>query len=385
MFMKLDKLQAELPEPKKPEPNAAAALQELLGGKYGEMSTLGNYMFQSFNFRNKTQAAAVLQPRLEHLRRGTRPRRARLDRHRDAEQRPGRRHRRASTSPRRRSTTCRTSGSPAASSSNGGGAMPINSNAASWNVDMVTTTGQPDHRPAAQLPPGMRRPPPQAARLRDPEGPDRPRGLRLPAGPRLGPRARLRAGAEEAHRRRDREDAADAEHRPRQDPRVPEVPRRRARTGASTRFSPDDYEEAAGVWSNDEVALPGDPPGNLEVVDGTARGRQDPGTRRQLRRLRAGLRAGGDLRDREQALQEEPLTFSREGQGDHATERGGTGRAPSSCPTASAESPAQGVTRPTAPSAPPGRRPAAPPWSSAGLGFGGTFGGFGWSTASLNQ
>jgi hypothetical protein len=53
MFMRIDKLQAELPEPKKPDPNAAAALQELLGGKYGEMSTLGNYMFQSFNFRNK--------------------------------------------------------------------------------------------------------------------------------------------------------------------------------------------------------------------------------------------------------------------------------------------------------------------------------------------
>jgi hypothetical protein len=35
----------ESPQPKKPDPNAAAALQELLGGKYGEMSTLGNYMF----------------------------------------------------------------------------------------------------------------------------------------------------------------------------------------------------------------------------------------------------------------------------------------------------------------------------------------------------
>ena len=55
MFMRIDRLQAELPQPKKPEPNAAAALQELLGGKYGEMSTLGNYMFQSFNFRNKTK------------------------------------------------------------------------------------------------------------------------------------------------------------------------------------------------------------------------------------------------------------------------------------------------------------------------------------------
>src|SRR3978361_2121357 len=55
MFMRIDRLQAELPQPKRPDPNAAAALQELLGGKYGEMSTLGNYMFQSFNFRSKSK------------------------------------------------------------------------------------------------------------------------------------------------------------------------------------------------------------------------------------------------------------------------------------------------------------------------------------------
>lgn len=47
MFMRVDKLQADLPAPKKADPNAAAALQELLGGKYGEMSTLNNYMYQS--------------------------------------------------------------------------------------------------------------------------------------------------------------------------------------------------------------------------------------------------------------------------------------------------------------------------------------------------
>src|SRR5436190_21780056 len=58
MFMRIDRLQAELPEPKKPDPNAAAALQELLGGKYGEMSTLGNYLFQSFNFRSKSKLSA---------------------------------------------------------------------------------------------------------------------------------------------------------------------------------------------------------------------------------------------------------------------------------------------------------------------------------------
>src|SRR3989337_2187240 len=53
MFLRVDKLQVELPAPTGQDPNAAAALQELLGGKYGEMSTLGNYMFQSFNFRSK--------------------------------------------------------------------------------------------------------------------------------------------------------------------------------------------------------------------------------------------------------------------------------------------------------------------------------------------
>src|ERR1700761_1620474 len=55
MFMRVDRLQAELPSPKKADPNAAAALQELMGGKYGEMSTLNNYMFQSFNFRSKAK------------------------------------------------------------------------------------------------------------------------------------------------------------------------------------------------------------------------------------------------------------------------------------------------------------------------------------------
>ena len=55
MFLRIDKLQIELPQPEEADPNAAAALQELLGGKYGEMSTLGNYLFQSFNFRSKSK------------------------------------------------------------------------------------------------------------------------------------------------------------------------------------------------------------------------------------------------------------------------------------------------------------------------------------------
>src|SRR5688572_14205836 len=58
MFLRVNKLQTELPAPKRQDPNAAAALQELLGGKYGEMSTLGNYLFQSFNFRSKSKLSA---------------------------------------------------------------------------------------------------------------------------------------------------------------------------------------------------------------------------------------------------------------------------------------------------------------------------------------
>lgn len=53
MFQRFDKLLIELPQPEYPDPNGASAVQELLGGKFGEMSTLNNYLFQSFNFRNR--------------------------------------------------------------------------------------------------------------------------------------------------------------------------------------------------------------------------------------------------------------------------------------------------------------------------------------------
>jgi Mn-containing catalase len=55
MILRIDRLLTELPNPKGPDANAAAAVQELLGGKYGEMSTLMNYTYQSFNFRGRNQ------------------------------------------------------------------------------------------------------------------------------------------------------------------------------------------------------------------------------------------------------------------------------------------------------------------------------------------
>jgi Mn-containing catalase len=56
MILRVDRLPIELPEPKGPDANAAAAVQELMGGRFGEMSTLMNYTFQSFNFRGRDKA-----------------------------------------------------------------------------------------------------------------------------------------------------------------------------------------------------------------------------------------------------------------------------------------------------------------------------------------
>ncbi len=53
MFLRIDRLQIELPMPSEPDPDAAAAVQELLGGRFGEMSTLMNYTYQSFNLRGR--------------------------------------------------------------------------------------------------------------------------------------------------------------------------------------------------------------------------------------------------------------------------------------------------------------------------------------------
>ncbi len=53
MFLRIDKLQVEMPLPKEPDPAAAAAVNELMGGRFGELTTLNTYMFQSFNFRQR--------------------------------------------------------------------------------------------------------------------------------------------------------------------------------------------------------------------------------------------------------------------------------------------------------------------------------------------
>jgi Mn-containing catalase len=56
MILRIDRLQTQLPPPSDPDPQGAARVQELMGGRFGEMSTLMNYTFQSFNFRHRQGA-----------------------------------------------------------------------------------------------------------------------------------------------------------------------------------------------------------------------------------------------------------------------------------------------------------------------------------------
>ena len=274
MFMKLDRLQAELPQPKKPDPNAAAALQELLGGKYGEMSTLGNYMFQSFNFRNKSKlrpfyslVSSIFAEELGHvelvstgiamLNNGPGDDTEEVD---------------VSKAPFHDMQDIRLAGSFL---SNGGGATPVNSNAQSWNVDMVTTTGNIiiDLLHNFHLECGAR-----LHKLRVYET------LTDPTGREVCGYLLVR-GSVHAHAYALALKKLTGVEIEKMLPtpnivldKIPEC-QKYLQEGSHRRlyrFSPDDYKEAAGIWSNDEVALPGDPPGNLEVVDGLPEGGKIP-------------------------------------------------------------------------------------------------------------
>ena len=55
MILRYDRVGIELPEGD-PDPAGAMAVQELMGGRFGEMSTFMNYTFQSWNFRGRQGA-----------------------------------------------------------------------------------------------------------------------------------------------------------------------------------------------------------------------------------------------------------------------------------------------------------------------------------------
>lgn len=270
MFLRIDRLQVELPMPTEAQPNEAAALQELLGGKYGEMSTLGNYMFQSFNFRSKSKlrpfyslVASITAEELGHVElvsNGV----ALLN-----------------NGPGDPESEADITGAPfedmkdirlaAGFLSNGGGAMPMNSNGVSWNMDFVTTTGNVimDLLHNFHLECGAR-----LHKLRVYETVTDPTarevcGYLLVRG---GVHAHAYALAIEKITGVDIKKMLPTpnillDKIPESQKYLEEGSHRRL-----YRFSPDDYQEIAGIWSKSDKALPGDPPGNLEVVDGPPEG-----------------------------------------------------------------------------------------------------------------
>ena len=274
MFAKIDKLLTALPEPRKPDPNAAAALQELLGGKYGEMSTLGNYMFQSFNFRNKTKlrpfyslVSSIFAEEIGHvelvsngislLNNGPGDPTENVD---------------ISKAPFEAMQDMR---SAAGFLSYGGGAVPVNSNSMSWNVDMVTTTGNLiiDLLHNFHLECGAR-----IHKLRVYETMTEPTGREVCAY--LLVRGSLHAHAY-ALALKKLTGVAIEQMLPTPNINLSRVPecQKYLDEGRHRRlytFSEADYAESAGIWSNDEVALPGDPPGHLEVVEGFPEGGKIP-------------------------------------------------------------------------------------------------------------
>ena len=62
MFMHVQRLINEI-VPDEPDPAAANALQEGLGGQFGEMRTMMQYLFQAINFRGR-DGQAVPRPAL---------------------------------------------------------------------------------------------------------------------------------------------------------------------------------------------------------------------------------------------------------------------------------------------------------------------------------
>ena len=270
MFMRIDKLQAALPEPKKADPNAAAALQELLGGKYGEMSTLGNYMFQSFNFRSKSKlrpfyslVASITAEELGHVElvangvsmvaNGPGDPKENVD---------------ISKTPFEAMQDIRLAGSFL---SNGGGAMPMNSNGASWNMDFVTTTGNViiDLLHNFHLECGAR-----IHKLRVYETVSDPTSREVCG-------YLLVRGSVHAHAYalalKQLTGVEIEKMLPTPNINLSKIPECQKYLDEGShrrlyRFSPDDYSEMSGIWGNGETALPGDPPGELEVVDGYPEG-----------------------------------------------------------------------------------------------------------------
>ena len=270
MFMRVDRLITELPPPAAQDPNAAAALQELLGGKYGEMSTLGNYMFQSFNFRSKDKlrpfyslVASITAEELAHVElvsNGV----AMLNNGPDKPKGDMGDGGDISKTPFEAMQDIRLA---SAFLANGGGATPVNANGVSWNNDFITTTGNLifDLLHNFHLECGAR-----LHKLRVYETVSDPTGREVCG-------YLLVRGSVHAHAYAlaiKKLTGVEIEKMlPTPNINLSNIPecQKYLAEGSHRRlytFSPKDYVEMAGIWGNGEMALPGDPVGELEVIEG---------------------------------------------------------------------------------------------------------------------
>ena len=263
MIHRIDRWLTELPPPSDPDPAGAAAVQELLGGRFGEMSTFMNYTFQSFNFRGRQKRRPVLRPGRQHRRRGVRPHRAGRgdDQHHARPARPRSQPARAGRwqaqgrredPPLSRRRAARWRRTPSAA------------------VDrrLRLHLRRPDRRPDANyfLETGARNGKLRVYEMRRASG--RKGADRLPAGPRRRAPGRLRAGAGEPHWRRPDQDVPGPADPDRQDPRVP-APHQSGRAPEALPLLPIRLPRIAAVFNGTHPET-GD---ELQVVD------DDPSTR----------------------------------------------------------------------------------------------------------
>ncbi len=237
------------------------------------MSTLGNYMFQSFNFRSKAKlrpfyslVASITAEELGHIElvsNGVGMLNAGPDV--PANEKGGAD---ISDAPFSGMQDIRLAASFLA---NGGGALPMNSNGASWNMDFVTTTGNVviDLLHNFHLECGAR-----IHKLRVYETMTEPTGREVCG-------YLLVRGSVHAHAYalalKQITGVEIEKMLPTPNIQLDKIPECRKYLAEGShrklyRFSPDDYKEVAGIWGNGEMALPGDPPGELELVDGHPEG-----------------------------------------------------------------------------------------------------------------
>ncbi len=274
MFLRIDKLLTDLPMPTKADPNAGAALQELLGGKYGEMSTLNNYMFQSFNFRSKAKmraiydiVASITAEEIGHVELVTNGV-ALLNNGPDADDEGGD----ISDAPFADMADVRLASSFFAG---GGGGAPMNSEGIPWNGGFVTSTGNVimDMLFNFHLECGAR-----LHKLRVYET------LTDATGREVCGYLLVR-GSVHAHayalviKKLTGVDIAKMLPVPNINlDRIPECQKYLVEGKHRILYtnSPEDYTAMSEIWGNGEMALPGDPPGELEVVEGAPDGGQIP-------------------------------------------------------------------------------------------------------------